>query len=346
MSSSYSGSAQSQGTTSQFAPGSPSPYDSLYCKCALSPQGVDRESTTVQSTRKQFTSRYGTQSGSSTPFTLQGSITYDRSPRPQGTASQLGPVSHSYPSVSSPSQGVSSQSTSVQFSRKQLASTYTRAALAPRLGPLLPSPAGKYHLWWITSTSRCRKSVCPWTSILLCKSVTVRTPSWSIYHCSGFSEAVYIYLHRGSGTQSGSSTLLPLQGSTAYGGSPQRQDAASQLVRGWSAPYASVSLSSPQAVAGPSTVQGSRKRFTSPFTGGSGTQLGSSTPFTLQGSTAYGGSPQDVASPLHPGSSHMQVCRCPHPKVLLVSPANHIKAILCLKMAAFSHSFDTSYSDL
>ncbi len=31
------------------------------------------------------------------------------------------------------------------------------------------------------------------------------------------------------------------------------------------------------------------------------------------------------------GLPHMQVCRCPHPKVLLVSPANHIKAILCLK---------------
>ncbi len=97
MGSSYSGSVQSQGTTSQFAPGSQSPYDSLYCKCALSPQGVDREPTTVQSSRKQFTSSYGTQSGSSTPFTLLGSITYDRSPRPQGTASQLGPMSHTYP---------------------------------------------------------------------------------------------------------------------------------------------------------------------------------------------------------------------------------------------------------
>ncbi|KAF4107885.1 hypothetical protein G5714_010644 [Onychostoma macrolepis] len=223
-----SGSVPSQGTTSQFAPGSPSPYDSLYCKCALSPQGVDRESTTVQSSHKQFTSRYGTESGSSTPFTLQGSIAYDRSPRPQGTASQLGPVSHSYPSVSSSSQGVASQSTTVQFSRKQLASTYTGS----------------------------------------------------------------------SGTQAGSSPPFTLQGSTAYGGSPQ--DAASPFAPGYESSYGRVSLSSPQA--GPSTtVQGSRKQFTSTFTGGSGTQAGSSTPFTLQGSTAYGGSPQDAASPFAPG---------------------------------------------
>ncbi len=238
MSSSYSGSAQSQGTTSQFAPGSPSPYDGLYCKCALSPQGVDRESTTVQSTSKQFTSRYGTQSGSSTPFTLQGSITYDRSPGPQGTASQLGPVSHSYPSVSSPSQGVSSQSTSVQFSRKQLASRY--------------------------------------------------------------------------GTQAGSSPPFTPQGSTTYGGSPPPQDVASPFAPGPQSSYASLSLSAPQA--GPSTtVQGSRKQFTSTFTGGSGTQSGSSTLLPLQGSTAYGGSPQDVASPLHPGSS-------PYASVSLSSP--------------------------
>ncbi len=69
------------------------------------------------------------------------------------------------------------------------------------------------------------------------------------------------------------------------------------LVHGWSLPYASLSLFSPQA--GPSTtVQGSRKQSTSTFTGGSGTQAGSSTPFTLQGSTAYGGSspPQDGGS--------------------------------------------------
>ncbi len=311
MSSSYSGSAQSQGTTSQFAPGSL--YDSLYCKCALSPQGVDRESTTVQSTRKQFTSRYGTQSGSSTPFTLQGSITYDRSPRPQGTASQLGPVSLSYPSVSSPSQGVSSQSTSVQFSRKQLASTYTGSS-GTQAGSSPPfTPQGSTTYGGSPPPQDVASPFAPgpqssYASLSL--SAPQAGPSTTV---QGSRKQFTSTFTGGSGTQSGSSTLLPLQGSTAYGGSPQRQDAASQLVRGWSAPYASVSLSSPQAVAGPSTVQGSRKRFTSPFTGGSGTQSGSSTPFTLQGSTAYGGSPQDVASPLHPGSS-------PYASVSLSSP--------------------------
>ncbi len=313
MSSSYSGSAQSQGTTSQFAPGSPSPYDSLYCKCALSPQGVDRESTTVQSTHKQFTSRYGTQSGSSTPFTLQGSITYDRSPWPQGTASQLGPVSHSYPSVSSPSQGVSSQSTSVQFSRKQLASTYTGSS-GTQAGSSPPfTPQGSTTYGGSPPPQDVASPFAPgpqssYASLSL--STPQAGPSTTV---QGSRKQFTSTFTGGSGTQSGSSTLLPLQGSTAYGGSPQRQDAASQLVRGWSAPYASLSLSSPQTVAGPSTVQGSRKRFTSPFTGGSGTQSGSSTPFTLQGSTAYGGSPQDVASPLHPGSS-------PYASVSLSSP--------------------------
>ncbi len=309
MSSSYSGSAQSQGTTSQFAPGSPSPYDSLYCKCALSPQGVDHESTTVQSTRKQFTSRYGTQSGSSTPFTLQGSITYDRSPRPQGTASQLGPVSHSYPSVSSPSQGVFQSVYCSVFS--EAACLYLHGQLW-HPGWVLSSlhPAGKYHLWWITSPQDVASPFAPgpqssYASLSL--SAPQAGPSTTV---QGSRKQFISTFTGGSGTQSGSSTLLPLQGSTAYGGSPQRQDAASQLVRGWSAPYASVSLSSPQAVAGPSTVQGSRKRFTSPFTG---SKSGSSTPFTLQGSTAYGGSPQDVASPLHPGSS-------PYASVSLSSP--------------------------
>ncbi|XP_058646188.1 uncharacterized protein LOC131548711, partial [Onychostoma macrolepis] len=239
-----SGSVPSQGTTSQFAPGSPSPYDSLYCKCALSPQGVDRESTTVQSSHKQFTSRYGTESGSSTPFTLQGSIAYDRSPRPQGTASQLGPVSHSYPSVSSSSQGVASQSTTVQFSRKQLASTYTGS----------------------------------------------------------------------SGTQAGSSPPFTLQGSTAYGGSPQ--DAASPFAPGYESSYGRVSLSSPQA--GPSTtVQGSRKQFTSTFTGGSGTQAGSSPPFTLQEALLmvdHLKMPQ-VHLPLGMNPL-MEECHCPHPKLV------------------------------
>ncbi|KAF4107877.1 hypothetical protein G5714_010636 [Onychostoma macrolepis] len=278
-----SGSVPSQGTTSQFAPGSPSPYDSLYCKCALSPQGVDRESTTVQSSHKQFTSRYGTESGSSTPFTLQGSIAYDRSPRPQGTASQLGPVSHSYPSVSSSSQGVASQSTTVQFSRKQLASTYTgssgtQAGSSPPftlqeallMVDHLKMPQVHLPLGWVLSSLHPAGSTAYGGS-----------PQDA---ASPFAPGILYSLHPA--------------GSTAYGGSPQ--DAASPLAPGYESSYGRVSLSSPQA--GPSTtVQGSRKQFTSTFTGGSGTQAGSSPPFTLQGSTAYGGSPQDAASPFAPG---------------------------------------------
>ncbi len=225
MSSSYSGSAQSQGTTSQFAPGSPSPYDSLYCKCALSPQGVDRESTTVQSTRKQFTSRYGTQSGSSTPFSLQGSIAYERSPQPQGTASQLGPVSQSYPSVSSPSQGVSSQST-VQFSRKQLASTYTGSSgtQAGSSPPFTPQGSATYGGSPPPQDVASPFAPGPQSSYAsLSLSAPQAGPSTTV---QGSRKQFTSTFTGGSGTQSGSSTLLPLQGSTAYGGSPQRQDAA------------------------------------------------------------------------------------------------------------------------
>ncbi len=122
-----------------------------------------------------------------------------------------------------------------------------------------------WHPGWVLSSPSPRREVplmvdhlhlkmsqvrLPWTSILLCKSVTVRTPSWSIYHCSGFSEAVTSTFTGGSGTQSGSSTPFTLQGSTAYGGSPQ--DVASPLHPG-SSPYASVSLSSPQGAASKSS---------------------------------------------------------------------------------------------
>ncbi len=298
-------------TTSQFAPGSPSPYDSLYCKCALSPQGVDRESTTVQSSRKQFTSRYGTQSGSSTPFSLQGSIAYERSPQPQGTASQLGPVSHSYPSVSSPSQGVSSQST-VQFSRKQLASTYTgisgtQAGSSPPFTPQGSTTYGGSPPQGVAS-SFAPGPQSSYASLSL--SAPQAGPSTTVQASRKQFTSTFT---GGSGTQSGSSTLLPLQGSTAYGGSPQRQDAASQLVRGWSAPYASVSLSSPQAVAGPSTVQGSRKQFTSTFTGGSGTQSGSSTLLPLQEALLMVDHLKMSQVRFTLGLPHMQVCRCPHP---------------------------------
>jgi len=78
------------------------------------PQGSSSQSAAVQSSQKQFTSRYGTQSGSSKPFTLQGSTTDGGSLQPQGTTSQFASGSStSYPIVTlslSSSQGVADQS--------------------------------------------------------------------------------------------------------------------------------------------------------------------------------------------------------------------------------------------
>ncbi len=328
MSSSYSGSAQSQGTTSQFAPGSL--YDSLYCKCALSPQGVDRESTTVQSTRKQFTLDMAPSQGLLLPSPCKEvSLMIDHHGLKVLQVNLA--LCLSYPSVSSPSQGVSSQSTSVQFSRKQLASTYTGSS-GTQAGSSPPfTPQGSTTYGGSPPPQDVASPFAPgpqssYASLSL--SAPQAGPSTTV---QGSRKQFTSTFTGGSGTQSGSSTLLPLQGSTAYGGSPQRQDAASQLVRGWSAPYASVSLSSPQAVAGPSTVQGSRKRFTSPFTGGSGTQSGSSTPSPCREALLMVDHLKMSQVRFTLGLPHMQVCRCPHPKVLLVSPANHIKAILCLK---------------
>ncbi|XP_051764349.1 mucin-19-like isoform X15 [Ctenopharyngodon idella] len=168
----YGGSLQAQGTTGQFAPGSPSSGVSL-----SSAQGAASQPATVPSSRKQFTSSSGTQSGSSLPLTLQGSTTYGGSLQPQGTASQFAPGSpSSYPSVSlSSPQGAASQSATVLSSRKQFTSSY--------------------------------------------------------------------------GTQTGSSLPLTLQGGAAYGGSLQPQGTASQFAPGSPSSYPSVSLSSPQGVA-------------------------------------------------------------------------------------------------
>ncbi|XP_051764355.1 serine-rich adhesin for platelets-like isoform X20 [Ctenopharyngodon idella] len=238
----YGGSLQAQGTTGQFAPGSPSSGVSL-----SSAQGAASQPATVPSSRKQFTSSSGTQSGSSLPLTLQGSTTYGGSLQPQGTASQFAPGSpSSYPSVSlSSPQGAASQSATVLSSRKQFTSSY--------------------------------------------------------------------------GTQTGSSLPLTLQGGAAYGGSLQPQGTASQFAPGSPSSYPSVSLSSPQGAASQSaTVLSSRKQFTS----SSGTQSGSSLPLALQGSPTYGGSlqPQGTASQFAPGSpSSYPSVSYPHPKVLPAS---------------------------
>uniref|UniRef100_A0A671RKX7 Zgc:173770 n=1 Tax=Sinocyclocheilus anshuiensis TaxID=1608454 RepID=A0A671RKX7_9TELE len=296
----YGGSRQPQDSTSQFAPGPQSPY------CALSPQGVDSQST-IQSSRKQFTSGYGTQSGSSKTFTLQGSIAFDGSPQPQGTASQFSPVSPSYPSVSSPSQDVASPSTMVQVSQKQLASTFTGSS-GTQGGSSTPftlqgvtayggSPQGATSQFSPGSKSS-------YASVSL--SSPQAGPSTTV---QGSRKQFTSTFTGSSGTQAGSSTLFTLQGSTSYGGSPQLQDTAGTFAPGSLSSYASVSLSSPQAVAGPSMVQSSRKQFTSGFRGSSGAQFGASTGFaTERVNSRYSGSvqPQDTASQFAPGQSSSQ----------------------------------------
>ncbi|XP_042620487.1 mucin-19-like [Cyprinus carpio] len=103
-----------------------------------------------------------------------------------------------------------------------------------------------------------------------------------------------------SGTQAGSSNPFTLHGSTAYGGSRQPQGTTSQSAPGPPSSYPGLSLSSRQGVASKSSSQ---KRFTFTFMGRTGTKAGSSTPFILHGSPAYGGShqPQDMASQSAPG---------------------------------------------
>ncbi|XP_039542345.1 hornerin-like isoform X2 [Pimephales promelas] len=195
MSSTYSGSVQSQGTTSQFASGSPSSYPIV---TLFSPQGSASQSATAQSSWKQFASRYGTQSGSSKPITLQGS-TYGGSLQPQGTTSQFASGSQSYPSVSlSSPQGSSSQSAAVQSSQKQFASRYGTQLVSSTPITLQGSKYGG--------------SLQPQGS----SSQSAAVQSSQKQFTSRY------------GTQSGSSKPFTLQGSTTDGGSLQPQGVADQ----------------------------------------------------------------------------------------------------------------------
>ncbi|KAI2659909.1 hypothetical protein H4Q32_022477 [Labeo rohita] len=299
MSSSYSGSVQSQGTASPFAPGSPSSYAGV--SLSLPQAGP---STAVQASLKRPTSTYmgssDTQAGSSTRFTLQGSTAYG-APLSQGTASQFAPGSQSYytgVSLSSPQAG---PSTAVQGSLKQPTSTYmgssgTQAGSSTLLG-LQGSTTYGASLPQGTASQLAPVSS-PYASGSLSLPQLVAGPTTVQSSGKQFAST----FTGSSGTQAGSSTRFTLQGGIAYGGS-QPQDTTSHFATGSYSPYASVSLSSPQGLAGPTTVQSSQKRLTSTFTGSSGTQAGSSTRFTLQGSTAYA-SPQSqgTASQFAPGS--------------------------------------------
>ncbi|XP_051764339.1 mucin-19-like isoform X5 [Ctenopharyngodon idella] len=300
----YGGSLQAQGTTGQFAPGSPSSGVSL-----SSAQGAASQPATVPSSRKQFTSSSGTQSGSSLPLTLQGSTTYGGSLQPQGTASQFAPGSpSSYPSVSlSSPQGAASQSATVLSSRKQFTSSY-----GTQTGSSLPLTLQGGAAYGGSLQPQGTASQFAPGSPSSYPSVSLSSPQGAA------SQSATVLSSRkqftsSSGTQSGSSLPLTLQGSTTYGGSLQPQGTASQFAPGSPSSYPSVSLSSPQGAASQSaTVLSSRKQFTS----SSGTQSGSSLPLALQGSPTYGGSlqPQGTASQLAPGSPSS------YPSVFLSSP--------------------------
>ncbi|XP_056117738.1 serine-rich adhesin for platelets-like [Rhinichthys klamathensis goyatoka] len=309
-SSTYGGSLQPQGTSNQFASGSPSSYPSV---SLFSPQGASSQSATVQSSRKQIASSYGTQSGSSKPFTLQGSSTYGGSLQPQGTTSQFASGSPSYyPSVSlfSP-QGASSQSAAVQSSQKQFTSTFTGNS-GTQEGPSVPFK-------WQGSTTYGGSLQPQDTTSQFASGSPSSYPSVSLFSPQGASsQSATVQSSRKQftssyGTQSGSSKPFTLQGSTTYGGSLQLQDTSNQFASGSPSSYPSVSLFSPQGASSQSaTVQSSRKQIASSY----GTQSGSSKPFTLQGSTTYGGSlqPQDTSNQFASGSPSS------YPSVSLFSP--------------------------
>uniref|UniRef100_A0A8C2JYM6 Mucin-19-like n=1 Tax=Cyprinus carpio TaxID=7962 RepID=A0A8C2JYM6_CYPCA len=295
----YGASPQPQDTVSQFAPGSPSSYPGLSLS---SPQAGP---STVLGSLKQlsftFTRNPGTQAGFFTPFTLQGSITYDGSLLPQGSASQFAPVSPSYPSVLTPSQGVDSQST-IPDSLKKLTSTFAgnSGTQAGSSTPFALQGGTTYGGSSQPQDTTSWSAPGPHSSYA---SASLSSPQ------AGPSTNVQGSLKRlastfvGSyGTQAGSSTAI-LQGSTAYGGSSQPQDSTSWSAPGPHSSYASASLSSPQA--GPPTVQASQKQFTSAYQGSSGAQSGASTGFASQGmSSSSSGSVQSqgTTSQFAPGS--------------------------------------------
>ncbi|KTG47583.1 hypothetical protein cypCar_00036430 [Cyprinus carpio] len=297
MSHSYSGSVQSKGTTSQFSPVS-SPYASISLS---SPQAGP--STTVQGSRKQLTSTYtgssGTQAGSSTPFILHGSTAYGASRQPQDTASQSAPKSpSSYASVSlsSPQAG---PSTTVQGSRKQLASTYMGSS-GTQTGSSSFSLQESTDYGASPQPQDTASQFAPGSPSSY-PGLSLSSPQAGPSIDPGSVKQFTFTLMGSPDTQAGSSTPFILQGSTGYGGSPQPQDTTSQFAPESPSSYPGLSLSSPQA--GPSTVLGSRKQLASTYMGSSGTQAGSPS-FSLQGSTDYGASPQpqDTVSQFAPGS--------------------------------------------
>nr|XP_021334993.1 mucin-19 isoform X1 [Danio rerio] len=262
----YGGLLQAQDSTSQVSVSS-TPYVAVSL-----PQGVAIQSAVPIS--KQITSVYSTQSGSSAPFTLQRLV------QAQDSTNQVVSGSSPYVTVSSP-QGVTSQSTTVPSSKKLIASIYGTptgsSALFTLQGPLQRQDSSSQ----VVSVSS------PYVAVSLPQDVnSPLTPLPSS------KQITIVY-----STEAETSAPFTLKESTTYGGLLQAQDSTSQVSVS-STPYVAVSL--PQGVAIQSAVPSS-KQITSVF----GTQTGSSAPFTLQGSTTYGGplQVQDAASKVVSGSS-------------------------------------------
>nr|AAI50444.1 Zgc:173770 protein [Danio rerio] len=208
--------------------------------------------------------------GSSAPFTLQKLL------QGKGSTSQVISVpSTPYVAVSLP-QSVTSQSITVPSS-KPVTSVYTTQTGSPfTLQELLQGQDSTSQVVYESST--------PYGSVSLPKVVTSLTPVPSSKQVT----SVY-------STQTGSPAPFAMRELL------QGQDSTSQVFSGSSAPYASVSL--PQVftsqLAGPSS-----KSITAVY----GSQTGSSAPYTLQGSTTYGGliQPQNAKDGSSTGSSVLQ----------------------------------------
>nr|XP_021327917.1 mucin-5AC isoform X3 [Danio rerio] len=239
---------QGQDATSQFVSGSSSPYVAVSL-----PQVVTSQSAVPCS--KQVTSVYGTQTGSSAPFTLQRLL------QGKGSTSPLVSVpSTPYISVSLP-QGVTSQSMTLPSS-KQITSVYTTQTGSS--APFTFKESGTYGGQIQTQDATSKLVLASSTPY-----VSVSSPQVVTSHLTpvpGSKPVTSVYT-----TQTGSSVPFPLQGVL------QGQDSTSQVVYGSSTPYVSVTL--PQDVTSQLTPVPSSKQVTSVYT----TQTGSSAPFTLQG---------------------------------------------------------------
>ncbi|XP_073804513.1 uncharacterized protein isoform X4 [Danio rerio] len=233
------------------------------------PQVVASQLTPVPNS-KQVVSVYGTPTGSFAPFTLQKLL------QGKGSTSQVVSVpSTPYVAVSLP-QSVTSQSMTVPSS-KPVTSVYTTQTGSPfTLQELLQGQDSTSQVVYESST--------PYGSVSLPKVVSSLTPVPSSKQVT----SVY-------STQTGSPAPFAMRELL------QGQDSTSQVFSGSSAPYASVSL--PQVftsqLAGPSS-----KSITAVY----GSQTGSSAPYTLQGSTTYGGliQPQNAKDGPSTGSSVLQ----------------------------------------